>query len=78
MFKLEINSIDRQLDMESDSPLLYAIRDGVKITGTRPCRGIGGSALPQLTAAVVNEVLHSPANYLARNLFGFKSNGSQY
>jgi hypothetical protein len=53
MPKLEINSIDRQLDMEPVSPLLYAMRDGLKITATRHCCCIGESALPQLTPALV-------------------------
>ncbi|MEA1888902.1 MAG: (2Fe-2S)-binding protein [Pseudomonadota bacterium] len=40
MLKLEINGGQRELDMDPDTPLLWAIRDGLQLTGTRYGCGI--------------------------------------
>jgi aerobic-type carbon monoxide dehydrogenase small subunit (CoxS/CutS family) len=40
MLKLEINGTQRELDMDPDTPLLWAIRDGLQLTGTRYGCGI--------------------------------------
>jgi len=40
MLKLEINGSQRELDMDPDTPLLWAIRDGLQLTGTRYGCGI--------------------------------------
>ncbi len=33
--KLTINGVNRQIDLPEDTPLLWAIRDGVELTGTK-------------------------------------------
>jgi aerobic-type carbon monoxide dehydrogenase small subunit (CoxS/CutS family) len=38
--KLEINGESRELDVEPDTPLLWAIRDGLQLTGTKYGCGI--------------------------------------
>lgn len=40
MLKLEINGAQRELDMDPDTPLLWAIRDGLQLTGTKYGCGI--------------------------------------
>ena len=40
MLKLEINGNSRELDMDPDTPLLWAIRDGLQLTGTKYGCGI--------------------------------------
>jgi aerobic-type carbon monoxide dehydrogenase small subunit (CoxS/CutS family) len=40
MLKLEINGTQRELDMDPDTPLLWAIRDGLQLTGTKYGCGI--------------------------------------
>ncbi len=40
MLKLEINGGQRELDMDPDTPLLWAIRDGLQLTGTKYGCGI--------------------------------------
>jgi len=40
MLKLEINGTQRKLDMDPDTPLLWAIRDGLQLTGTKYGCGI--------------------------------------
>ena len=40
MLKLDINGNSRELDMDPDTPLLWAIRDGLQLTGTKYGCGI--------------------------------------
>ncbi len=40
MLKLEINGTQRELDMDPDTPLLWAVRDGLQLTGTKYGCGI--------------------------------------
>jgi isoquinoline 1-oxidoreductase subunit alpha len=40
MIRLHINGEDRELDMEPDTPLLWALRDGLQLTGTKYGCGI--------------------------------------
>jgi isoquinoline 1-oxidoreductase alpha subunit len=40
MLKLDINGSSRELDMDPDTPLLWAIRDGLQLTGTKYGCGI--------------------------------------
>ena len=40
MLKLEINGAQHELDMDPDTPLLWAIRDGLQLTGTKYGCGI--------------------------------------
>jgi len=40
MVKLQINGSKRELDMDPDTPLLWAVRDGLQLTGTKYGCGI--------------------------------------
>lgn len=40
MVKLQINGSRRELDMDPDTPLLWAVRDGLQLTGTKYGCGI--------------------------------------
>jgi len=40
MVKLQINGSQHELDMDPDTPLLWAMRDGLKLTGTKYGCGI--------------------------------------
>lgn len=40
MVKLQINGSTRELDMDPDTPLLWAVRDGLQLTGTKYGCGI--------------------------------------
>lgn len=40
MIRLRINGEDREIDMEPDTPLLWALRDGLQLTGTKYGCGI--------------------------------------
>lgn len=40
MVKLQINGSQRELDMDPDTPLLWAVRDGLQLTGTKYGCGI--------------------------------------
>jgi aerobic-type carbon monoxide dehydrogenase small subunit (CoxS/CutS family) len=40
MIRLNINGKDRDIDMEPDTPLLWALRDGLQLTGTKYGCGI--------------------------------------
>jgi len=40
MIRLSINGQDRDIDMEPDTPLLWALRDGLQLTGTKYGCGI--------------------------------------
>lgn len=40
MIRLNINGEDRDIDMEPDTPLLWALRDGLRLTGTKYGCGI--------------------------------------
>ena len=40
MLKLDINGNSRELDMDPDTPLLWTIRDGLQLTGTKYGCGI--------------------------------------
>lgn len=40
MVKLQINGRQRELDMDPDTPLLWAVRDGLQLTGTKYGCGI--------------------------------------
>ena len=40
MVKLQINGSQRELDMDPDTPLLWALRDGLQLTGTKYGCGI--------------------------------------
>jgi aerobic-type carbon monoxide dehydrogenase small subunit (CoxS/CutS family) len=40
MVKLQINGTQRELDMDPDTPLLWAVRDGLQLTGTKYGCGI--------------------------------------
>lgn len=35
MFKLKINGVERQVDADSDTPLLWVLRDEIGLTGTK-------------------------------------------
>ena len=40
MVKLQINGSQQELDMDPDTPLLWAVRDGLQLTGTKYGCGI--------------------------------------
>jgi len=40
MIRLNINGEDRNIDMEPNTPLLWALRDGLQLTGTKYGCGI--------------------------------------
>ncbi|MDJ0808086.1 MAG: (2Fe-2S)-binding protein [Gammaproteobacteria bacterium] len=40
MVRLSINGVDRELDMDPATPLLWALRDGLRLTGTKYSCGI--------------------------------------
>lgn len=40
MIKLQINGSQQELDMDPDTPLLWAVRDGLQLTGTKYGCGI--------------------------------------
>ena len=41
MTKLRVNGVERQIDIEADTPLLWALRDTLGLTGTKFGCGIG-------------------------------------
>jgi isoquinoline 1-oxidoreductase subunit alpha len=41
MTKLRVNGVERQVDVEADTPLLWALRDTLGLTGTKFGCGIG-------------------------------------
>ena len=56
MVKLQINGSQRERDMDPETPLLIAVRDGLHLTGTSYGYGIGEPGVAPVAPAVANAV----------------------
>ncbi len=59
MITLRINGADRQLDVDADTPLLWALREGAGLTGTK--YGCGVAACGACTVHVDGQAVRSCA-----------------
>jgi isoquinoline 1-oxidoreductase alpha subunit len=57
MMRLNVNSQDRELDVDPDTPLLWALRDGLGLTGTK--YGCGAAQCGACTVHVDGEAVLS-------------------
>lgn len=57
MIRLTVNSQDRELDVDPDTPLLWALRDGLGLTGTK--YGCGAAQCGACTVHVDGEAVRS-------------------
>jgi isoquinoline 1-oxidoreductase subunit alpha len=57
MFTLSVNGTDHQLDLPADTPLLWALRDGLNLTGTK--YGCGVAACGACTVLIDGQAARS-------------------
>jgi isoquinoline 1-oxidoreductase alpha subunit len=59
IFKLKVNGVDRQVDVDEDTPLLWVLRDDLGLTGTK--FGCGVAMCGACTVHVGNQPMRSCA-----------------